>query len=58
MTRGAAHVYKMERQDLVRAARRSGLVAIGAGHGGMGSRQCETSFAVLRDGKQRTVKIA
>ena len=58
MTRRAAHVFKMERQDLVDPACRSRLVAIGAGHRGMGSPQCEASFAVLRDGKERTVKIA
>ncbi len=57
VTRGAAHVFKMERQELVGTACRSHLVTIGAGHGGMGTRQCEASFAMLRDGKERTVKI-
>ena len=55
---GATAVFKPERHDLVSAATRSHFVAIGAGHRGMGSRQSEASFAVLRDGKERTVKIA
>ena len=38
MTRRAAHVFKMERQDLIGPACRSHFVAIGAGHRGMGSR--------------------
>jgi hypothetical protein len=57
MTRGAAHIFKMERQDLVGPARPSRLVAIGAGHGRVRSRQSEASLAMLRDGKERTVKI-
>jgi hypothetical protein len=55
---GAAAVFEAKRHDLVSAACRSHFVAIGAGHRGMGSRQCEASFAMLRDGKERTVKIA
>jgi hypothetical protein len=58
MTRCAAHILKMEGQDLVGPARRSRLVAIGAGDSGVGSGQSEPSVAMLRNGKERTVKIA
>jgi hypothetical protein len=58
VTRGAAHVFEMEGQDLVCSPSRTCLVAIGARHGGVGSGQGEASLAVLRNGKERTVKIA
>jgi len=58
MTCRATRIFKMEGQDLVRAARRSRLVTIGAGHGGVGPGQCEASFAMLRDRKSGAMKIA
>ena len=58
MAGGASAIFESERQNLVLAACRSRLVTIGAGHGGMCTGQSETSVAVLRDGKERTVPVA
>lgn len=55
---GATAVLEAERHNLVGAARRSRLMAIGARHGGVRSRQSESGLAMLRDGKECTVKIA
>ena len=57
MTRRAAHILKMERQDFVGAACCSRLMTIGAGHGGVCSGQSETSVAMFRDRKRRAVEV-
>jgi len=55
---GATAIFEAERHNFVRAARRSHLVTIGAGHGGVRSGQSEASVAMLGDGKESAVKIA
>lgn len=57
MAAGAAHVFPTEWKDLIGSPGGSDLVTVSARHGGVGSRQCETSVAMLCDGKERAVKI-
>ena len=50
-------VLEMEGQDFVGAACGAYLMAIGARHGRMGTRQCETCVAMFGDGKSGTVEV-
>jgi hypothetical protein len=57
MTRRAALIFKMEGQDLVRAASGTRFVALIARHGHMRTCQDEMSLAMVSDRKRGPVKI-
>ncbi len=57
VTRSAAHVHEMERQDFIRAAGSTHPMAIGARHGGMRAGQSETRVAMLGNRKRGAMEI-